>query len=252
MTVGEDLQAARKHARMSLAQLAERTRIRTSVLDRMEADDFSACGGHAYARGQVRSIAGELKVDPEPLLAALDREQGAPPQRVSAGLEADNVIGGVRLREPKKMSWSGAGVVGAVLLTAIAVTAYAVGGSGGGTNPTTPIAAPGSHPVTPPASAASSPVPAVVQVPPQGAQGVDVVIKAVSGSSWVGVLPSYRVQFTLEQGQSRTFHDASAVSLRIGNPTAVQVFVNGHLVQTVGNQAVSKTFSTRGAADAQS
>lgn len=252
MTVGEDLRAARKHARMSLAQLAERTRIRTSVLDRMEADDFSACGGHAYARGQVRSIAGELKVDPEPLLAALDREQGAPQQKVSAGLEADHAIGGVHLREPRTLSWSGAGVVGAGLLTAIAIAAYAVGG-GGGANPPSPIAAQGSHAAAPAASATPSTAPAVAVAPPQqAAQGVDVVIKAVSGSSWVGVLPSYKVQFTLEQGQSRTFHDASAVSLRIGNPTAVQVFVNGHLVQTIGSQAVSKTFSTRGAADAQS
>lgn len=251
MTVGEDLRAARKHARVSLAQLAERTRIRTSVLERMEADDFSACGGHAYARGQVRSIAGELKVDPEPLLAALDREQGAPPQKVSAGLEADHAIGGVRLREPGKLSWSGAGVVGAGLLTAIAIAAYAVGG--GGANPPSPIAAQASRPAAPAASATpSSAPPAAPPQQQQAAQGVDVVIKAVSGSSWVGVLPSYKVQFTLEQGQSRTFHDASAVSLRIGNPTAVQVFVNGHLVQTVGSQAVSKTFSTRGASDAQS
>ncbi|HVU71477.1 MAG TPA: helix-turn-helix domain-containing protein [Mycobacteriales bacterium] len=250
MTVGEELRAARKHARVSIAQLSERTCIRTSVLERMEADDFTPCGGHAYARGQVRSIATALKVDPEPLLAALDREQGAPALGITAGLEADHAMGAVDIREPKKISWSGAGVVGAGILTAIAVAAYAVGGNGAGTH--SPGLAQSTQPITPPPSTAAAVAPAPVAPPAAAAHGVDVVIKAVNGSSWVGVLPGYKVQFTLEPGQSRTFHDASAVSLRIGNPTAVQVYVNGHLVQTVGSQAVSKTFSTHGVAEAQS
>lgn len=245
MTVGEDLRAARKHARMSLAELAERTCIRTSVLERMEGDDFAACGGHAYARGQVRSIAHELKADPEPLLAALDREQGAPSLGVIDALVADHAIGTVDIREPHRLSWSGAGVVGAAILTAIAVAAYAVGGGG-------PSAAPPSQQSTAAAPPASAAAPLVQQPPAAAVHGVDVVIKAVSGASWIGVLPGYKVQFTLEPGQSRAFHDASAVSLRIGNPDAVQVYVNGQLVQTVGTSPVSKTFSTHGVAEAQS
>jgi transcriptional regulator with XRE-family HTH domain len=246
MTVGDDLRAARKHARMSLPELAERTRIRVSVLERMEADDFTACGGHAYARGQLKSIASALKVDPTDLLAAFEREHGAPSMGVTAALEADHAIGAVDLREPRRLSWSGAGVVGAGILTAIAVAAYAVGGgSGGSSPPPAQVSQVAAGPVTASSQPAVAPAPAAPR-------GVDVVIKAVSGSSWIGVLPGYKVQFTLLPGQSRTFHDASAVSLRIGNPTAVQVYVNGQLVQTVGTSPVNKTFSSRGASDSQS
>lgn len=50
---------------MSTADLAAATRIRQSVIEAMEQDDFSACGGEAYAKGQLRSIARALGTDPE-------------------------------------------------------------------------------------------------------------------------------------------------------------------------------------------
>ncbi len=57
---------------MSLDALAEATKFRASILAAMEEDDFSHCGGVVYARGQLRSIAPMLGIDPDELVEAFD------------------------------------------------------------------------------------------------------------------------------------------------------------------------------------
>ena len=53
MSVGSELSAAREQAGMTLAQVADRTRIRSTLIAGIEADDFSLCGGDVYARGHI-------------------------------------------------------------------------------------------------------------------------------------------------------------------------------------------------------
>ena len=73
MSLGSDLTAAREQAGLSLEYVAERTRIRRTVIARIEADDFSLCGGDVYARGHIRTIAAVVGTDPVPLVAEFDR-----------------------------------------------------------------------------------------------------------------------------------------------------------------------------------
>ena len=72
MSAGEMLRAARSARGMSLEDLAQSTKLRASILAAMEDDDFSHCGGLVYARGQLRSIAPVLGLDPEDLVDAFD------------------------------------------------------------------------------------------------------------------------------------------------------------------------------------
>ena len=72
MSAGEMLSAARAARGMSLDDLAQATKFRASILAAMEHDDFSHCGGLVYARGQLRSIAPMLGLDPEDLVDAFD------------------------------------------------------------------------------------------------------------------------------------------------------------------------------------
>jgi cytoskeleton protein RodZ len=74
-------QFARARARLGLTvdQLAERTRIRPHVIEAIEVDDFSACGGDFYARGHVRTLARVLGVEVVPLLATYDEEYSDAP-----------------------------------------------------------------------------------------------------------------------------------------------------------------------------
>ena len=72
MSAGEMLSAARAASGMTLDDLAQVTKLRSSILAAMEQDDFSHCGGVVYARGQLRSIAPVLGLDPEDLVDAFD------------------------------------------------------------------------------------------------------------------------------------------------------------------------------------
>jgi hypothetical protein len=85
--IGPRFAAARGHLGLSVDALAERTRIRPHVIEAIEVDDFSACGGDFYARGHLRTLARVLGVEVTPLLETYDeRYADAPidPRRVFA------------------------------------------------------------------------------------------------------------------------------------------------------------------------
>ncbi len=75
MTVGESLSEARYQAGLSVDELSERTRIRDSVIRSIERDDYEACGGDLYVRGYVRTIAGAVGIDAQPLIQEFDQER---------------------------------------------------------------------------------------------------------------------------------------------------------------------------------
>ncbi|HET9080583.1 MAG TPA: helix-turn-helix transcriptional regulator [Trebonia sp.] len=79
MTVGEALTEARHQAGLSVEELSERIKIRSTVIRSIEQDDFGACGGDLYARGYVRAIAGAVGIDAQPLIREYDlnRSSGA-------------------------------------------------------------------------------------------------------------------------------------------------------------------------------
>ena len=83
--IGPQLRAARERLRLSIDQLAERTRIRPHVIEALEIDDFLPCGGDFYARGHLRTLARVLGLDAAPLLETYaERYADAPvdPRRV--------------------------------------------------------------------------------------------------------------------------------------------------------------------------
>jgi hypothetical protein len=85
--IGPQLRAARERLRLSIDQLAERTRIRPHVIEALEIDDFVPCGGDFYARGHLRTLARILGLDAAPLLETYaERYADAPvdPRRVFA------------------------------------------------------------------------------------------------------------------------------------------------------------------------
>lgn len=73
MSAGGMMRAARESAGLSLEDVAGATKVRASILAAMEQDDFTHCGGDVYARGQLRSIATVVGLDPEGLVLAYER-----------------------------------------------------------------------------------------------------------------------------------------------------------------------------------
>jgi len=72
MTAGRMIASARISSGQRVEQLASVTRLRASILTAMEQDDFSMCGGDAYAKGHLRTLAPILGLDPEVLVLAFE------------------------------------------------------------------------------------------------------------------------------------------------------------------------------------
>jgi transcriptional regulator with XRE-family HTH domain len=78
VSIGEALAEARGQAGLTVADVSQRTRIRETIIRGIESDDYSACGGDFYARGNIRSIAHVVGADPEPLVSEYDAVLRAP------------------------------------------------------------------------------------------------------------------------------------------------------------------------------
>jgi len=234
--VGESLAAAREAAGLTVAEVAEHTRIRATVVAAIEHDDFGLCGGDVYARGHVRSIARALGADPEPFVAEFDEVHQEVAPTASEVFEAETSTH----RERRAVNWS------AVMVVALAAAIVGLGwqlvtgGSGGG-RPTTTVEQPQPTPVVtqslsagPTAEPTESPL---AQVP---SNVVTLKVTAVSGGvSWVQVTDSTgAVLFTgnLADGQSRSFRDSRRLDLVLGNAAGATLVVNGTDLGAPGGQ----------------
>lgn len=234
VSVGASLKAAREDAGLTLAEVAERTRIRQTVVEAMENDDFRLCGGDIYARGHVRSIARVLDVDPEPFVVEFDEAHAFTAPSAAQVFESETTT----RRESRGLNWSS--VMVAVLVLALGFLGYqVVTGAGGDKHGTGTIAQPDVTPTVtesvsgePSTSTSSSPV-AVLP-----SDVVTLKITAVSGAvSWIQVTDSKgQVRFTgnLSDGQSKSFRDNKSLSLVAGNAAGVVLVVNGTDVGSPG------------------
>jgi cytoskeletal protein RodZ len=87
--IGSRIAAARARVRLSVDDLADRTRIRPHVIEAIEADDFSVCGGDVYARGHLRVLARILGIDPTPLITEYDARYADDPVTARKVFEAE-------------------------------------------------------------------------------------------------------------------------------------------------------------------
>jgi cytoskeleton protein RodZ len=117
-TPGATLAAAREANGLSVAEVAEQMRISPRQVAAIESGRYAELPGAVFVRGFIRNYARLLKLDPVPLLHALEPELGA-----EAPLRAHEIAG--TLPETARRShprwWLGAAVVLAVLAAATAV-----------------------------------------------------------------------------------------------------------------------------------
>ncbi len=73
-TVAEQLKAGREARKLTIAQMAEVTKIRTDHLRALEEGNFHAFSAPIYIRGSVKNYATQLKLDVPRVLADLDKE----------------------------------------------------------------------------------------------------------------------------------------------------------------------------------
>ncbi len=258
MGIGAELARARNAAGLTHAELAEKTRIRAAIIQAIERDDFSLCGGEVFARGHVKAIAIALDLDPVPLLSALGGVQTA---TTFAQQEPDHLnIWELRQRTrtlSEKRTW------GLLILLAVVVIGSFVYFARQSTS--TPELVPASEPtaaVTPTATASA--VATVTPEPTEFAIGLpeptppqETVPSAVDGaivielecisSSWVRVTNELGTLFegTMRTGEKRVLSSDTDVQVRIGNAAGIYLTHNGKTYYNLGQPGEVYTYTFR-------
>jgi cytoskeletal protein RodZ len=238
-SLGETLRQARTKAGLRVEDLSASTRIRVPLVQAIENDDFSQCGGAVYARGHLRALARAVDLDPEPLLARYEAEHGgaALPTPAAPLFEAE------RIRpDRRRPNWTAAMV--AAIVAVVAFVGFTV--ASGGDEPAgakrhaaegaparhsaSPGASPSTSPGAEPSASPSAADPGESAVAALPADKVTVKLSVPERRSWVSVKDhTGRSLFdgVIEQGQQKTFTDAEQVDLVLGDAGAVRVYVNG-------------------------
>lgn len=219
MSVGTSLKEMRKSAGFSVDQLSARTRIPTSVIEDLERDNFSTCGGPTYARGHIKTIARICGVVDSEVLAAFE-SQTIPLSKSIRDLLNDTSATAAK-KERKPLSWKALGGVAAGIF-AFALVGVGIISSGNNNSVTVTSNSETSE---------NSPVAAK-------RNGVEVKLTGVNGLSWVAISDSTgTTQFSgrIRQGEERTFSDNQLLYVVIGNAGAINLTVNGEDIGVPGS-----------------
>ncbi|MYS18721.1 protein RodZ, contains Xre-like HTH and DUF4115 domains [Streptomyces sp. DvalAA-14] len=239
-SVGRALAQARVAAGLSIDEVSTTTRVRVPIVQAIEQDDFSGCGGDVYARGHIRTIARAVGIDPEPLIDQYVAEHAAE----TAPAPVAPLYEGERIRsERRRPNWTAAMV--AAIVAVIGFVGFTALHSGGGksTADSTPTAtAPtgtashrspsGNHAPSP-----SQPSNSAIAAAPPGK--VTVKASVEDRSSWILATDGNGkelYQHSLKKGQSMTWTDDKKIKLVVGNAGSVQLFVNGKDIGRAGSQ----------------
>jgi cytoskeletal protein RodZ len=216
-SIGEEIRAARKGADLTIAEVADRAKLRVAVLQAIENDDFSLCGGDTYARGHLKVIAGILKIDSKSLLELFDEKFG----KFETALLDLSEKGKRNLEKPSKSTKASWKTLSAIAVAVIAlVTVVQISGS----SPKNEVVSATSESETPPS--VEQPIPATASTEPEA----KVVITGVRSYSWISVSDAAGNSiFTgeVKKGESKEFTDAQLLRFVIGNAGAVTLTVNG-------------------------
>ena len=104
MGIGQALAEARDQAGLTVAEVSQRTRIGETIIRGIEGDDYSACGGDLYARANIRSIAGAVGADPEPLIREYDEVCRVPGAESAVSL--DELFTVVQAPGRRRLGWT--------------------------------------------------------------------------------------------------------------------------------------------------
>jgi len=211
-SIGEEIRAARKGADLTIAEVANRAKLRSAVLEAIENDDFSLCGGDTYARGHLKVIAGILKIDSVSLLEKFDEKFG----KFETALLDLSEKGKRNLEKPSKSTKASWKTLATIAVAVIAlVTVVQISGS-----------APKNEVVSSTPPSVEQPIPATASVEPEA----KVVITGIKSYSWMSVSDAAGNSiFTGEvrKGETKEFTDRQLLRFVIGNAGAVTLTVNG-------------------------
>ncbi|MFI2351082.1 helix-turn-helix domain-containing protein [Streptomyces sp. NPDC019443] len=234
-SIGHALQQARIAAGLTVDEVSSSTRVRIPIVQAIEQDDFSRCGGDVYARGHIRTVARAVGLDPDPLVGQYDADHGGRPSPTPAAplFEAE------RIRpDARRPNWTAAMVAAIVAVIGFVGFTLFSGEDGGKASNVAEGSASEQKP-SPADPSTSKPAPpkpdpsdsAIAAVPKDK---VTVKLSALDDKSWISA-KSHNGKLLFDglllKGESKTFQDDERVDLILGNAGAIELFVNGKKVE---------------------
>lgn len=235
-SIGRTLQQARLDAGLGVDDVSAATRVRIPIVQAIEEDDFSRCGGDVYARGHIRTLARAVGVDPAPLLETYDGDHGGRPAPTPAAplFEAERIRS-----EPRRPNWTAAMV--AAIVAVIGFVGFTMfSGDEGSNNSNSDVAedAPASTKPKPKPSASKpvdpKPEPSDSAIAGVPQDKVTVKVSAPEGRSWISAKDhNGQLLFDglLQKGQTKTFTDKQQIDLVLGDAGVITLFVNGKEIE---------------------
>ena len=215
------LAQARETAGLTVEQISALTNIRVAVIKDLENNSVDICGGIAYARGHIRTIAKVLNqktpksisFDADLIVAEIEAAQSEDGRKIIERLAENNVAD--KPKEKKRMKFRTLASISAAVLSIGFVAQVAI-------NNVSNIDVDTSQITTTRKSfqneAASTPA------------GVNLVVTGISGKSWIGLTNASGEQVfngQISSGQVATFTDPQLIKAVIGNAGAVKLNLNG-------------------------
>jgi glutamine cyclotransferase len=223
MAEKSSLQQAREAAGLSVEQISAITNIRAGVIRDLEINSVEICGGIAYARGHVRSIAKAINsktgkainIDADVLVAELEASQSIESKKIIDQLAENNVAD--KPKEKKRMKFGTLATISATALSVGFIAQVAINNVASISDGVTTISVK-KQSVQESTSQINLPA------------GVNLVLTGVYGKSWVGISNlDGQVIFNgqITQEQVVTFNDPKVLKVVIGNAGAVKLNLNG-------------------------
>ena len=222
------LAQARETAGLTVDQISALTNIRVAVIKDLENNSVDICGGIAYARGHIRTIAKVLNqktpksisFDADLIVAEIEAAQSEDGRKIIERLAENNVAD--KPKEKKRMKFRTLASISAAVLSIGFVAQVAI-------NNVSNIDVENSPITTTRKSFQSE----AASVP----SGVNLVVTGISGKSWIGLTNANGEQVfngQISSGQVATFTDPQLIKAVIGNAGAVKLNLNGSDLGVVG------------------
>ena len=223
MAEKSSLQQVREAAGLSVEQISAITNIRAVVIRDLENNSVELCGGIAYARGHVRSIAKAINsktgkainIDADILVAELEASQNIESKKIIDQLAENNVAD--KPKEKKRMKFGTLATISATALSVGFIAQVAINNVASISDGVTTVS------VKKPSVQEST---SQINLP----AGVNLVLTGIYGKSWIGISNLdgqviFNGQITEEQVV--TFNDPKVLKVVIGNAGAVKLNLNG-------------------------
>ncbi|GIH98673.1 helix-turn-helix domain-containing protein [Planobispora takensis] len=234
-SVGTVLAEARQAAGLSVQQLSARSCVRETLIEAIEKDDFSPCGGDFYARGHVRNLAAILGLDAEALVHEFDELHGGVPLPVRAA-SVFQVERPIKIRDRRSPNWSMA--MGVALAVIVVFGVVKTMGGAGDTTTAEMQASSIPPPSSSPSMALAPEQPRQATALAAGSRGDTVVLEVkAERSSRLHIRDAKGRRLfagTLKAGKTSVWKAKTGVRVTFGDAGAVSLQVNGKDVGSPG------------------